>query len=451
MDPRSRRRQTRKRIRELRRKRRRALRNAQNPARRVFSRLLPLIIAALFIASALTAWAGRGGEGIRNFEIPASNLEDLYALSLPASSVVEPEIPARAGILVEATTGEVLWEKNPDLELPIASTTKIMTAVVTLENSALDERVTVSEKASSTGESSAWLEKGEVLTVNQLLHALMVQSANDAAVALAEHVGGSVEAFVEMMNEKAAALGAAHTHFTNPHGLDEKGHYSSARDLALIAAHAMRNPVFRKLVVADGYQIPWPGRPYNRVMVNHNMFLKLYPYATGIKTGYTAGAGKCLVAAAEKGGRELISVVLNGGESYWDQTIRLMDYGFENFARVQYAYAGEPLAEVEVGDFPRKRVEAIPSGDVVFTVRRDFLEEYFKAEVSCAEWVGYPLEEGQEVGELRVGEGNPEERRAALVSREECRPPNPLLRILSFLWAVLGVWWRWLKWLAPGV
>ncbi len=441
----------RKRIRDLRRKRRRALRRSRNTSRIVLSRVLALLFAVLFLAGSLTAWAGRGRSGeTRTFQLPASNLDDLRGQQ--TSGVVrEPEIPAKAAILMDAESGEVLWEKNSDLELPMASTTKIMTAVITLENASLDEKVVISEKASSTGESSAWLEKGEVLTVDQLLHALMVQSANDSAVALAEHVGGSVEAFVEMMNRKAEALGARHTHFVNPHGLDQNGHYTTARDLAMIAAYAMRNPVFRELVVSDDYQIPWPGHPYNRVLVNHNKFLKMYPYATGIKTGYTEGAGKCLVASARKEGRELISVILNGGDSYWDQTVRLMDYGFEGFVKVDYAYAGQALAVIEVGDFPRKEVNAVAGEDIAFTVRKDQLEDYLLSEVHCAVWVEYPVEEGRKVGELKVGEGNPGERTADLVSSVDCRPPNLFLRFLSFLWAVLGVWWRWLKWLIPGV
>ncbi|MDI6874639.1 serine hydrolase [Candidatus Solincola sp.] len=414
-------------------------------------RVLLLLLAILLVAGATTAWVGRGEEGrARVFELPASNLEDLREQYVPGG-ISEPDIPARAAVLMEAESGEILWEKNADLELPMASTTKIMTAVITLENASLDEKVVVSERASSTGESSAWLEKGEVLTVEQLLHALMVQSANDSAVALAEHVAGSVEAFVEMMNRKAVELGAEHTRFANPHGLDQRGHYTTARDLARIAAYAMRNPVFRELVISDGYQIPWPGHPYNRVMVNHNKFLKLYPYATGIKTGYTEGAGKCLVASAAKDGRELISVILNGGDSYWDQAVQLMDHGFQDFARVEYAYAGQPLSEVEVGDFPRKKVDAVAREDIAFTVRKDRLQNFFTAEVSCVEWVSYPVEKGREVGELRVGEGNPGKRTAVLVSPKDCRPPNPLFRLFAFLWAVLKVWWRWLRWLLPGV
>jgi D-alanyl-D-alanine carboxypeptidase len=427
------------------------LKSYRSPERRFLPWLLLLILSVLVVGGSINAWAERGQGGrSRTFELPASNLEEL-SQQVVSEPINEPEIPAKAGILIEAGSGETLWEKNADLELPMASTTKIMTAVITLENASLEEKVTVSERASSTGESSAWLEKGEVLTVDQLLHALMVQSANDSAVALAEHVAGSVEAFVEMMNEKASELGAEHTRFANPHGLDQKGHYTTARDLARIAAYAMRNPVFRELVVSDGYQIPWPGHPYNRVMVNHNKFLKLYPYATGIKTGYTEEAGKCLVASADKDGRELISVILNGGESYWEQTVRLMEYGFRDFTRVEFAYAGQPLSEVEVGDFPRKKVEAVAREDIAFTVRKDQLKRFLTAEVSCPQWISYPVEEGQEVGQLRVGEGNPGQRTAVLVSLDDCRPPNLLARFFAFLWAVVKVWWGWLKWIIPGV
>lgn len=333
----------------------------------------------------------------------------------------------------------------------MASTTKIMTALVVLENASLEEQAVISERASSTGESSAWLEKGEVLTVDQLLHALMVQSANDSAIALAEHVAGSVESFVEMMNRRCQELGATHTHFANPHGLDENGHYTTARDLALIASRAMQNPVFRELVVSDGYQIPWPGHPYPRVMENHNKFLKLYPYANGIKTGYTNRAGKCLVASASRDGRELISVILNGGESYWDQTVTLMDYGFDCFARVEYAYAGQVLARFQVGDFPRRTVALTANRNLAFIVRRDHLPRFLVAELSCPRWLPYPVGRGQEIGQLVAGEGGADEIRAPLVSETACRPPNFLARIFAFLGSLLAMWWRWIKWLIPGL
>ena len=447
-----RRRQAKKRLRELRRRKRRSKHTAKKHAY-LQARTVALVFLFLFLLiSGFLVWSGREGEtSPQNLEIPASNLDAVKNLSLRPGEIGEPYIPARAAYLLDTSTGEVLYEKNADEELPMASTTKIMTAIVVLEHASLTESAVVSERASSTGESSAWLEKGEVLTVDQLLHALMVQSANDSAIALAEHVAGSVEAFVEMMNEKCTELGAFHTRFANPHGLDQSGHYTTARDLALISSYAMRNPVFRELVVADGYQIPWPGHPYPRVLENHNKFLKLYPYANGIKTGYTDGAGKCLVASATRDGRELISVILNGGESYWDQTIQLMNYGYECFARVEYAYAGQVLARIYVGDYPRKQIQLVAQKDLAFTVRRDRLADFLTARLSCPRWIPYPVDKGQVLGQLVAGEGSQMERRESMVSEVSCRPPNFLFRIFAFVGSLFGMWWGWIKWLIPGL
>ncbi len=447
-----RRRQAKKRARELRRRKRRGKHGSNKPA---YLRPRNIAFALLFLfllISCFLTWGASGGDASqRKLEIPASNMDAVKDLALRPGEISEPYIPARAAYLLDTSTGEVLYEKNADEELPMASTTKIMTAIVVLEHASLDESTSISEMASSTGESSVWLEKGEVLTVEQLLYALMVQSANDSAVALAEHVAGSVEAFVAMMNGKCVELGAAHTHFTNPHGLDQSGHYTTARDLALISSYAMRNPVFRELVIADAYQIPWPGHPYPRVLENHNKFLKLYPYANGIKTGYTDEAGKCLVASALRDDRELISVILNGGESYWDQTIQLMEYGYRCFARVEYAYAGQILAEIDVGDYPRKKVALVAQRDMAFTVRRDRLGDFLTASLYCPHWMPYPVDRGQAVGQLVAGEGSEAEVRESMVSNVSCRPPNFLFRIFAFLGSILGMWWRWIRWLVPGL
>jgi D-alanyl-D-alanine carboxypeptidase (penicillin-binding protein 5/6) len=440
-----------KRIKDLRKRKRKEKRRSKRPTRIIILSLLALFLA-LFIFSGIYALASSGEEQrYLEKELPASNLEEIEGLAASKVAISEPSISAAAAFLMDPQTGDTLYEINADQSLPMASTTKIMTAVLVLENAPLEESVTVSAYADATGESSAWLEEGEVLTVEQLLYALMVQSANDAAVALAEKVGGSEEAFVEMMNAKAAELGLEHTHFANPHGLDAAGHYTSARDLATIAAYAMRIPEFRSIVVADGYEIPWPGHPYPRVLENHNKLLKLYPYATGIKTGYTLGAGKCLVASAQKEGRELVSVILNGGDSYWDQTISLMEYGFNDFARVEFAYSGQPLATVEVGDFPRREVNAVGRGDLVFTVRKDQLAEYENAVIRYLEWVPYPVEAGQEIGTLEVGTNTPRERSEILVSDQYRNNPNFLLRVFAFIGAVFALWWKALLWLIPGV
>ncbi len=440
-----------KRIRELRRKKRAEQRRSKRPLRIALALLLALLIL-ISISSGIYVLASGGEAGVYNaFEIPASNLSSFDSLILEQGEVSAPAISASAAILVDNKTGDVLYEVNADQSLPMASTTKIMTALLVLENAPLDENATVSAYAGNVGESSAWLEAGEILTVEQLLYALMLQSANDAAVVLAEHVGGSEEAFVVMMNDRASELGLQNTSFANPHGLDTQGHYTSARDLAAIASQAMAIPKFREVVTTGSYEIPWPGHPYTRVMENHNKFIKLYPAATGIKTGYTYGAGKCLVASAQKDGRELISVILNGGESYWDQTICLMDYGFDDFTLAEFAYSGQPLAEVEVGDLPRRKVDAVGSGDMVFTVRRDRLASYRSASINCLEWIPYPVKAGQEVGYMVIAEGTPQESRETLVSGEYRNTPNFLVRLLSFIWAVFESWWMVIKWLIPGL
>lgn len=451
LTPDERKRLLKKRIKELRR-RKRLERKREMYRRRLLAASIATAAFVVLFLSAVTVLATRGGDtAFQDRELAASNLEALQGLQAQADMIRVPDISAGAAFLLDTSTGDVLFEKNADLQMPMASTTKIMTAILTLENASPEERVVISERASSTGESSAWLERGEELTVDQLLHALMVQSANDAAVALAEHVAGSVEDFVVLMNRKAEELGAQHTRFANPHGLDQPGHYTTARDLAAIAAYAMRNTAFREIVTSDDYEIPWPGHPFPRVMDNHNKFLRMYPGATGVKTGYTLGAGKCLVASAEREGRELISVILNGDDTYWDQTARLMDYGFESFARVEFARAGQQLAEVYVGDFPRRTVNAVTTRDLAFTVRRDRLQDFLAARISSPRWMPYPVSRGQEIAFLELGgEGYPQ-RIEPLVAEGDCRPPGFLARFFCFLWAVLCQVGRWVKWLVPGI
>lgn len=441
-----------KRIKELRKRKSRERRGSGN----VLKRLLPVLLILTFfflclLSSMFTLHESGGKDSYLTSEMPASNLAEIEALTMAPGKLAEPVIPAAAAYLMDPETGDVLYSKNPEQALPMASTTKIMTAIVTMENASLQDSVTISENAVSVGESSAWLGKGEILTVEQLLYALLVQSANDAAVALAEYVGGSEEVFVEMMNERAGELGAENTHFGNPHGLDQAGHYTTARDLAVIAAWAMEKPLFREIVKSNGYQIPWPGHPFPRVLENHDKLLKMYPYATGIKTGYTLGAGKCLVGSAANDERELISVVLNGGDSYFDQTIQLMEYGFDSFTRVDFAYSGQPLASVAVGDFPRRQVNAVPQADLAFTVRRDYLDDFKNAVIYYRGWIPYPVSSGQEVGYMVASEGSPHEKRELLVSESNRFTPNILVRFFAFIGAILGLWWRGIKWLIPGL
>lgn len=440
-----------RRIDELRRRKRRDRRNSVHPVLRVLpAALLIGFFLLCLISSLFTLTSSDKGNAYLTAEMPASNLSQIEAVAVPAI-ISEPAIPAIAAYLMDPKTGDVLYKKNCDQSMPMASTTKIMTGIVAIENSSLEDPVEISEHAATVGESSAWLSKGEKLTTEQLLYAVLLQSANDAAVALAENIAGSEGAFVDMMNAKAAELGAENTHFSNPHGLDQQGHYTSAHDLAMMAAYAMSNPTFKQIVRTKSYQIPWPGHPFPRVLENHNKLLGMYPYATGIKTGYTADAGKCLVAAAERDGRELISVILNGGDSYWDQTIQLMDYGFNSFTRVEFAYSAEPVVTVSVGNYPKREVKAVSDNDLVFIVRKDYLEDFETATVYYRQWLPYPIHEGQEVGYMVVGEGTPAEKREPLTSDARQGTPNIFIRFFAFIGAVFASWWKGIKWLIPGI
>lgn len=286
----------------------------------------------------------------------------LMLLSGRWAAAEEIDVSARAAILIDAASGRTLYAKNADTRYPMASTTKIMTALLALENSAPDEVVTASERASGTGGTSIYLGVGEQLSMHEMLLGLMLRSGNDAAVAIAEHVAGSVEDFAAMMNERAEALGAD-AHFVTPNGLDADGHGASARGMALIAREAMKREDFRALVFTQRAVIPWRDSQYNRVLSNKNRLLREYDGATGIKTGFTSQAGRCLVFSAERNGLELIGVVLNCG-AWFDEAQRLLDWGFENFSAAQAAHAGETAASVRIAGGDADSISVIAEDDL---------------------------------------------------------------------------------------
>ena len=256
---------------------------------------------------------------------------------------------ARSAVLAECVCGaageentdgqlRVVWEKNANEKLPMASTTKIMTALVALDRLPLDRRVTARAEACGIEGSSIYMKVGETFTVEELLYALLLQSANDAATLIALETAGSVEAFAALMNEKAAALGLRDTHFENPHGLDAEGHYTTARDLAALSCAALSVPQFREIVstvrrtIGEGESA--------RTLVNHNRMLTAYDGAIGVKTGYTKKSGRCLVSAAERGGVTLVAVTIDDGDD-WRDHAAMLDYGFAGLESVVLCEAGE--------------------------------------------------------------------------------------------------------------
>ena len=260
------------------------------------------------------------------------------------AGVDPPAINAMAAVVVEESTGRILYEKNALAKRSIASTTKIMTALVTLENANVEDVVVVSKRAASIGGSIAGLRQGDKYTLRELLYALLLTSANDAAIAIAEHVGGSVEGFAEMMNKRARTLGAVNSNFVTPHGLDRENQYSTAYDVALITIEAMKHPMFREIVSTASSYIP------GHNLYNTNELLGSYPGADGVKTGYTGKAGRCLVSTAERDGMRLISVVLGSPtrNARADASRKLLDYGFENFSMYKLMNKDEVYAKIPV-------------------------------------------------------------------------------------------------------
>ena len=261
----------------------------------------------------------------------------LFGAALSASAA--PDTSAKSAVLIEADSGRVLYQQNAFLRLPMASTTKIMTAIVAIESGDIRRTVTVSPDAVGIEGSSVYLYPNEQLTLEELLYALLLESANDAATAIAIEVAGSVEAFSRQMNQKAEALGLTSTHFTNPHGLDHEEHFTTAFDLAKLTAYALKNETFRAICSTVRRTIPLKGDEGTRVLVNHNKLLSRYDGAIGVKTGFTKRSGRCLVSAAEQDGLTLIAVTL-GAPDDWNDHTKMLDFGFERYQAVCLAEKG---------------------------------------------------------------------------------------------------------------
>ncbi|AMA73641.1 D-alanyl-D-alanine carboxypeptidase family protein [Aneurinibacillus thermoaerophilus] len=272
-----------------------------------------------------------------------------FLMMLPQPTIAAgpalPPVSAETAALIDVATGRILAEKQADRRMRIASLTKIMTAIVALEEGNSQDIVTTPNSAYGKEGSSIYLKRGEKMKMEDMLYGLMLRSGNDAAVAIAEHVGGSIEGFARLMNEKAEYIGMHSSHFTNPHGLDDSdNHYSTARDMALLTAYALRNPEFRKIVSTQVKYIPWEEEQWDRKLVNKNKMLRLYKGADGVKTGYTKLAKRCLSSSATRNGQQLAVVVLNAPQD-WEDSMKWLDYGFSQFPRTEVIRAGERVGE----------------------------------------------------------------------------------------------------------
>ncbi len=312
-----------------------------------------------------------------------------------------PDLSKAGGaVLIDGGTGRVLMEKDKDRKLPEASTTKIMTAILAIEKGNLNDVVTVSPNASGVEGSSIWLGVGEHVKLEDLLYGLMLSSGNDAAIAIAEHIGGSVDGFVGLMNAKAREIGAVNTNFMNPNGLYNKEHYTTAYDLALITAYAMKNETFRKVVSTVRWNMPWEGHEWDRSLKNKNRNLWEYEGATGVKTGYTIDSGKCFVASAQKNGMELITVLLDDYDMFEDSRT-LLDYGFTNYQKVNIVNKGDLLGSADVGNGIAKTVDAVAEKEFSYPCTSEEGASIRK-ELKLNQTIAAPIKKGEEIGKLEL-------------------------------------------------
>lgn len=316
----------------------------------------------------------------------------LAAICVYGGPVHALDVSAKSAILMDGDQGQVLWEKNADQKSLIASTTKIMTALVVLEHAALDETVTVDAGAVGIEGSSMYLKAGEELTVEDLLYGLMLSSGNDAAVALSIHVAGSPEEFAKLMNEKARELGLQNTHFANPNGLDSEENYATARSLGQLAAAAMKNDSFRTIVSTKSYNCP------EHYMTNHNKLLWQYEGAVGVKTGFTKQAGRILVGSAERDGRRLVSVTINAPAD-WSDHKKLFDYGFTCYSPQTLVTQGQQVGHLEVISGIEASVPLVATEDVSFSMLSGETPEL---RVEAPAFVYAPVTQGTEVGTMQV-------------------------------------------------
>ncbi|MGI6093151.1 MAG: D-alanyl-D-alanine carboxypeptidase [Veillonellaceae bacterium] len=356
----------------------------------------------------------------------------MVPMQVMAAPSKPPEVTAKSAIVIEANTGKVLYAKESEQRRYPASTTKIMTLIVALEHGNLEDIVTTSANAASTEGSSLWLTEGEQLKLKDMLYGIMLVSGNDATVAVAEHISGSLPKFARLMTEKAHAIGATSTSFTNSSGLPDPNHYSTAHDLAKITAYGYKNPMFTQIVGSKSKIIPWPGKDYDRELFNENRMLWLYEGANGVKTGYTEAAGRCLVSAANKNGIQLITVVLDS-DHMWEDSIALLDYGFDNISPEIIFNKGEILKTIKVTNGKSGSVKLLVNSKIVAPISETDKNE-FRTEIEAPAKVEAPIKAGQTLGTVKLIYKDIEVETADLVAAESIEKKS----LFGLLWS--SVW-----------
>lgn len=334
------------------------------------------------------------------------------SVSVSSESTDEPIINSRIAIIYDRKSGRVIWGKNENKRVAMASTTKIMTCIIVLENSNLNDEVIVSSKSAGTGGSRLGLKKGDKITINDLLYGLMLRSGNDAAVALAEHVGGDKEGFAKLMNDKVKELGLKDTHFVTPHGLDDPEHYTTAFELAKIADYALKNEKFAKIVATKDCTINING--YSKQLTNTNELLGYLQGVNGVKTGFTNNAGRCLVTSVNRNNFEIITVVLGADTKKirTSDSIKLIEYAYKNYKYINVedmvkekfeAWKGinEKRIEVEKGKYAKVQLGLKEIKNKVIPIKNDSIDNV-DIQINSLYYLVAPVEEGMVIGNLKV-------------------------------------------------
>ena len=359
---------------------------------RLLKKTVKIVLVFLILLSNLI-WTNLAWADDTNDDGPINNLFDKESVETVGNNT--PKISAGAAIVMDTVSGRVLYEKNAYSRRSIASTTKIMTAIVALENSKDDEDVIVSKRAAAISGSTVNLKEGKTYKLGNLLYAMMMRSGNDAAIAIAEHVGGSVEAFAEMMNRKAAEIGATNTNFVTPHGLDDPQHYSTPYDLALITRYALNNEKFS--IIVGTKNSTFEGSSIN----NTNEMLSLYPGADGVKTGYTGQAGTCLVTSVTQNGWRIISVVLNCAyRPVRAQSSKLiLDYTFGNYKSYHYLKKGQVVYEVKLHKGLTDKLSAYSDRDIAFPLKQEEVDKV-KVVYNIPKVIEAPINNDSKIGTI---------------------------------------------------
>lgn len=336
----------------------------------------------------------------------------ILCVSISFSKVyAETPVSAQSAIVIEQSTGRVLYSKNAEAHLPMASTTKIMTAICAIENGNMEDEVPISAHAATTEGSSMYLQEGEKMNLKELLYGLMLSSGNDAAVAIAEYFGGN-DKFVEIMNQKTKEVGALDTNFVNSNGLPDDSHYSTAHDMARITAYGLKNPEFAQIVSSKTYKVQGEGKAYPRQLTNHNKLLNMCKGCIGVKTGFTKAAGRCLVSACERDGMTFICVTLNAPDD-WNDHCNLYNNLFSEYKMKEVIEGGQKVKEIKIENSETDKVCAIADKDIYYPLTAN---EKIEARINSADSLSAPVYANEMCGEAVLFLNNREIGRVGLVA-----------------------------------